>query len=534
MARKNNKGFSIVEIVIAITILSLLLIPIVTQIGQTFRTNRQTKRQQLANDNAIYIMEDFQKSSLDELMDKYGHVDDGDKESAEDYSEVDVPCNVYDESGNLKDTVSYKARIYPIDSVDLGHENTTFARTVVLDDLSSCLLDKGYRMTTSSLSMTDFMVNDEGNTIKINDKGLITDAVCETATAVGNPNEINLGNMQNMDSTKVAIIGGNATNFDAQAESGFYSLAMNKLKEEDYDSWKQAMYQSSSDSVFNQYYNLDNTSKLTHIYIDEGKDPDDKKYYLVSVDVTYKNSSVADTKEVKRWSDELTYNVYSQKFYTEQCPAVYFEYQPYTAEANYYGSDSTSVETMNNVIYGLDDYIIVENYVKDAKIYLYKPYNDQMNVYSGLTGYETVTEPVMDPDTGMQAVDAEGNPISKIIDDYYVFYRNKSKTDMVNIHIGSETGTGYTTHPAAIYTNIWTDEFSTTAFSGVNLPEYEMIKENADGTHTKGICKNFDGSINKLSDDTRSLARLFTVRVYLTPDDSGANPVSLTGAKGEN
>ncbi len=32
MARKNNKGFSVVEIVIAIAILSLLLVPIVTQI----------------------------------------------------------------------------------------------------------------------------------------------------------------------------------------------------------------------------------------------------------------------------------------------------------------------------------------------------------------------------------------------------------------------------------------------------------------------------------------------------------------------
>ena len=65
MARKNNKGFSVVEIVIAITILSLLLVPIVTQISQTFKTSRMAKQQQYVMDDAVYLMEDFQKSSME-------------------------------------------------------------------------------------------------------------------------------------------------------------------------------------------------------------------------------------------------------------------------------------------------------------------------------------------------------------------------------------------------------------------------------------------------------------------------------------
>ena len=100
MARKNNKGFSIVEIVIAIAILSVLLVPIVTQIGQTFRTSRQTKLQQLSNDDAIYLMEDFQRSSLDELDAKYGNAVDGDTHSAQDVIKKPAQCEIFDETGS--------------------------------------------------------------------------------------------------------------------------------------------------------------------------------------------------------------------------------------------------------------------------------------------------------------------------------------------------------------------------------------------------------------------------------------------------
>lgn len=46
MAKNKNKGFTVVEIVIAIAILTLLLTPIVEQLAQTMRTNRIAKEQQ--------------------------------------------------------------------------------------------------------------------------------------------------------------------------------------------------------------------------------------------------------------------------------------------------------------------------------------------------------------------------------------------------------------------------------------------------------------------------------------------------------
>ena len=495
MARKDNKGFSIVEIVIAITILSLLLVPIVTQISQTFKTNRQTRRQQLANDDAIYVMEDFQKSTLGELETKYSAP-----------SSEEITCKIYDETGSdTGDTVKYTANIYTLSDVELGHENTVYTRKVIMDDLSLALLNEGYRMTVNSVELAGFEVNDEGNTVKYDSNGRITDVVCTTTTPVNNPNKVNLGNMQNMDSTKVAIIGGNAANFDAQAEQGFYSLALNKMKETDKPSWDQAMYSSLSDSVLNQYYNLDNTKKVTRIYIDQLTDDTGNDYYQVSVGITYKNTTVTDTANPKRWSDELAYNVYSQKFYMDECPAVYFEYQPYTAESSY-GSGI--------MYYTSDDYLIVENYVDDAKIYLYKPVQDQMQVYSGRDG-------AVKDGSGNIIYDTNGNV------EAYEFYTSSSGTTPVKIHICDEDGT----KPATVYTNIKIADFDTAAHAVIS----DLLKnKETGGIQTASSTKDFAGELKKLSEDQRLQERIFTIRVYLTTDDSAANDISITGAKGEN
>ena len=69
MARNKNKGFSIVEIVIAIAVLTLLLTPIVKQLAQTMRTNRIAKEQQYANENAQYVLEYIQNTPQEVMLD---------------------------------------------------------------------------------------------------------------------------------------------------------------------------------------------------------------------------------------------------------------------------------------------------------------------------------------------------------------------------------------------------------------------------------------------------------------------------------
>ncbi len=496
MARKNNKGFSIVEVIIAITILSLLLVPIINQISQTFRTSRNAKKQQYVTDNAVYLMEDFQKSSLEELELKYGTALKDTK-----------TCQVYDSTGTAISgaEVTYHYLDYPVESIKLGTDQSNFTRKVVLDDLTACLMaydagedalsgeQYGYKMALLDDDLSGFERNSEGYQVKYDTDGFVVGVACELTDRISNPNTINLGNMQNLDSTKVAIIPGSATNFDAQADTAFFSIMMERLKEVDYASWQQAMIHSDNDSVLNQYYNLENTKKLTKIYIDEAMEGTDQTY-TVSVDVAYQNNLNISGNAYNAYCE---YNVYSQKFYMDECPAVYIEYQPYAVDS-----------TATSVTYAANDYILVDNYVDGAKIYLYKPADDQMNLISGVadTGH-------LDGDTTV-----------------YTFYRTKGSSNKVNIHVCSlnkkldEHGNAISED---IYTNIDKSNFNTTKFT-----EFSSVEANDSSANERD---DF-GTIKLLSEDERRNDRLFTINVTLTPDadDISSNSVHLTGAKGEN
>lgn len=490
MARKNNKGYSVIEIVIAITILSLLLVPIVAQISQTFKTSRMAKQQQYVTDNAIYLMEDFQKSSMDELETKYG---------APVEKPETVVCEVFKADGSSTGAkVKYHAYRYSIGEVELGPENKKYDRYVVLDDLENALKGEaatsteGYKMKQMTTAPDGYDLTSEGYAVKYDTNGYITSAICETTTLVQNPNDVNLGNMQNMDSSKVAIVPGTSANFDDQADKAFFALAMEDLRKKNPEAWKQAMNHTGNDSVLNQQYSLNENIKLTKVYICEELDMStNKKYYVVSVDVYYYNDTIKKT---------LSYNVFSQKFYTNECPATYIEYQPYAAEAS-----------TTSVIYAPVDYIMIDNYVDGAKVYLYKPFGDQMNVTEGVSGYSDA-------------------------DKMYTFYQQSSKTNKVTIHLCNlnkyqSTKNGVAVSSSNVYTNIDTSTFDVS-------PIPDTIFGDVVGATSEASIKGrseYTG-LKKLSEDERFQSRLYTINVTLTPqeDEAGSNEVRFTGAKGEN
>ena len=494
MARKNNKGFSVVEIVIAITILSLLLVPIVTQISQTFKTSRMAKQQQYVMDDAVYLMEDFQKSSMDELETKYG---------APSVKPEDVECKVYTADGSdTGKTVKYRAYKYTLSNVKMGPEQKEYTRVVILDDLDTALkgcsagTGLGYKMADTATAPSGFTLNSEGHAVKYDESGYISGVVCDTTDLVKNPNDVNLGNMQDMDSSKVAIVPGTSANFDAQVQKAFFALAMDNLRETSPDDWDVAMGHAEGDSVLNTKYSLDSNIKLTKVYINKENDASKgTDYYIVSVDVYYYNSNLNKT---------LSYNVFSQKFYMDECPATYIEYQPYAAE-----SDSSYV------IYAANEYFMVDNYVEDAKIYLYKPYNDQMMKTSGVN----------------VSSDATGETL-------YKFYTQSDKATPVTIHLcslNSYKGKGDNGEEklegepvtSNIYTNIDKSNFDTAVIDD----KFTDVKAKKSSSSRRAYT-----GLKYLSEDERFQSRLYTINVTLTPvkDEAGSNAVTFTGAKGEN
>lgn len=540
MAKNKNKGFTLIEIMIAIAILSILLVPIMKQFAQTLDTSRRAKELQYLNENAGYILELSQRENLAKVAiathsDAAKEADNIKLKSTP--TENTIPCQVYNIDGSevagAGGTVTYKATRYELNDAELGIKNNVYERTVITDDLSAKLASvnasgNGYKvaygLTDADLANfpSGFELTNEGSIVRYNSEGFVNGVACYSTATVKNPNDTNLGNMQDLDATKVAIIPGTAQSFDAQADSQFFSITMDRLKREDYDSWVQAMMHESSDSVLNTIDYDNAIQKLTKIYVDKndnGTPSDDTDdYYIIKADVYYKNTYQFDINGgSSSVSDEavLSYNVFSQKFYTDRCPDIYFEYQPYTTSYVYGAAPS--------VRYAENDDIMIDNYAINpdsdgdgnpdlVKLYLYKPTADQRNTASGIT------------------------------DNNHAYYVSNASTNKVKINLYRANSKG---HPVDIYTNLYKTSM------GVNVVDPEQFKVNArttidtvvtdsprPGDKADAVRYNYSyNNIKLIEEDTRYSDRLLTVTVKLTPKDSDnriVTEIKLTGAKGEN
>lgn len=568
MAKTNNKGFTLIEIVIAVAILSILLTPILKQFANTLETSRKAKALQQANETAVYEMEEFQTVTKEKLDDKYG----------DPTVHTDMVVRLLDTDGTeITSTLKYSAYEYKLDDRKIGAKQDVYSNVVVLDDLSNKIRAYGgesatkhykvaYNLTDADLGKfgTGFTLTNEGSIVEYNDAGFVTAIVCTDKNANGtpvsyveNPNEVNLGNMHNLDKNAVALVMGGTSSFDSEAFSALFSKAMDHLRELDYESWQQALLNVDNESILSQD-SMNNSKRLIKIYADKAVDSTTgKDCYIVKVDVyyDYNYSLVVKGEKKSDFHDMVSFTVFSQKFFTKEPPEIYFEYQPYCIS----GANS------KNAIYQTNDYILFDNYVDECKVYLYKPYKDQQNYDANIDNYYKMVD-----------TDGDGTPDSK--EEYYTYYTDKAKTQKVKIHLASKNANtalsldsdGNVLDTDAmdrvyVFTNLDVNgyeegsadaQFVSDAFGGTfdyvkgekesrssvedamaaKYLKYELGQKyttntkQSDGSVTNGSMK----VLYTLSEDTREAERLYTVTVKLTPDKENLNTVRLSGAKGAN
>ena len=568
MAKTNNKGFTLIEIVIAVAILSILLTPILKQFANTLETSRKAKALQQANETAVYEMEEFQTVTKEELDDKYG----------DPTVHTDMVVRLLDTDGTeITSTLKYSAYEYKLDDRKIGAKQDVYSNVVVLDDLSNKIRAYGgesatkhykvaYNLTDADLGKfgTGFTLTNEGSIVEYNDAGFVTAIVCTDKNANGtpvsyveNPNEVNLGNMHNLDENAVALVMGGTSSFDSEAFSALFSKAMDHLRELDYESWQQALLNVDNESILSQD-SMNNSKRLIKIYADKAVDSTTgKDCYIVKVDVyyDYNYSLVVKGEKKSDFHDMVSFTVFSQKFFTKEPPEIYFEYQPYCVS----GANS------KNAIYQTNDYILFDNYVDECKVYLYKPYKDQQNYDANIDNYYKMVD-----------TDGDGTPDSK--EEYYTYYTDKAKTQKVKIHLASKNSNtalsldsdGNVLDTDAmdrvyVFTNLDVNgyeegsadaQFVSDAFGGTfdyvkgekesrssveDAMAAKYLKYELGQKYTTNI-KQSDGSVTNgsmkvlytLSEDTREAERLYTVTVKLTPDKENLNTVRLSGAKGAN
>lgn len=569
---KNNKGFSLIEIVIAIAILTLLLTPVMQQFAQTMRTSRLAKEQQYINEEAVYALEEAQVVSNDvdddQLNDIYvqNSLDTGLPYS----SRTDaVECEIVDATGNLICKVNYNVTTYKTENIEIGARNTLYNKIVKVDDLSAQVKgvsnpsattatasDAGYSIMYNldkgdlSALPDGYELTNEGSIVQYDTNGNVCKVVCSTDYYVGNPNSTNLGNMQNLDLDTVALINGNSAMFDSQAEDAIFAKQLEMLKELDYNSWDQAIKHTQGESVISACIKDEPVKKVTKLYVDS-KTEAGKDCYIVKMDVYYistfdlykidENGNSSELADGKGKEVVLEYNVFSQKFFTKKCPDIYFEYQPFI-------SVKTSDATGHSVTYAEDDYIVIDNYVDGVKLYMYKPSSDAQNVASGATGYTsdsyvyTKTAPTatvrnnvsayqtFKKDNAVRIHIAKAN--SSVEDKFTTIYTNLD-TNAINdngtVVYNPKLSNVQTTNQAVQFycdNNMYTD----TGLYNIVANKY-VVSDNA--SMGKDKVQFNSAYIKSLNDDTRTEDRLKSVTVIMEPVSANTNTVRLTGAKGE-
>ena len=67
MVRMKNKGFSLIEVIVAVAILTLLMAPILVQVSKTLSNSAAAKERQYAVENAEYVLNYVQEAETARL-----------------------------------------------------------------------------------------------------------------------------------------------------------------------------------------------------------------------------------------------------------------------------------------------------------------------------------------------------------------------------------------------------------------------------------------------------------------------------------
>ncbi|MBQ9233853.1 MAG: hypothetical protein IJ167_07450, partial [Lachnospiraceae bacterium] len=436
MTKNRNKGFSLIDVIIAVAVLSILVTPILMQVIQTIRTSAAAKERQTAVDNAQYIMEYFQAESFENpisesiVMQGDGKANIVSSTELEEekvvlfkLSGTDVDFAI-EEAGlpnEEKSTLTYKIKDYRLSNSQFGRNKNEYSRIVEVDDMDINIRSKKYQIKrdftdseknailgqTVSLGFdVDDLDDDFSGKWELMSDGSIV--VIKNIDATGtegsatfdhivavlveespydsyiNPNDISVGNARNIKDAAEGghdvIIPGTTSDYDKTAYKTFFGDQMLKYQEEDFNGWQESVLQEYGD--FETATINKNNQKFPYRFITVSvTKPFPDKYenvYNVRCEVNYYFDYMV-TGDITG-EDTLSYTIYDQTFEADSNPNIYLYYEPFICQV------------VNNDVsesyYAPADYIGVYNdyLCKDSRLYLIKPDKSQLRMVEWLSG----------------------------------------------------------------------------------------------------------------------------------------------------
>lgn len=370
MKKSNNRGVSLIEILIAVVVFVICITPIINQLGAGIRLGQKADDQQAATDYGKSVSESIKQMNLDKIVDlKKGYCD---YNALADMLELDpsapvtlgMSCDFYsfdktciktDGAGNylneLDDTkvngLSTKIRkgshvkvasgVTPNMTIGTGPEYDSVTDIYkALDTINQtateqqALVRQYTIVSKTELNGRDYDVVMVLDNIPFAIKSLV-------GTSYTDPNSVNLGNMSSLNADTTAVII-STSNYDAVASSAYLASALSAL-EQSGNTAKATQLRNNTASVVNEFTSAA-VRPTKDIYITVSKGAGTYPY-KVECDVVYTGDRLKSVYGIPDSEVTLRYPAFSQSF--KEMPDVYLMYNQYIY-INNYGNDNIHID----------------------------------------------------------------------------------------------------------------------------------------------------------------------------------------------
>lgn len=338
MPKKNNKGFSMVEIIISVAIFAVLMIPIVSGIISSMKNTTTAKTLQYRNEFAENVMEYVKEESLVNILSGTY------LKSVGSYS-TSTSCDLFIEEGKL----SYDSSLTDIVKAvtKAGGSITPVQETQYNNNLYGSDREtypyETYTITGNVKLGTDHKQHVYKMEIS-NERYAEKEAeYAQDSKVFSNPNNLKLGVVEDLDYNKVALINGTIANYDSSVSNAFLTKKIEVLKEVDPDWYDIYTSQATSPDLFPN----DTVTRMIIISVTGSE----SKGYTVQCKLRYHDNCETRAKVAAKLAD----------YYIEYAP---FEYN-YEVDSSTGKAKLPNIYLMYNVCvyngkYSPDDYIVMD------------------------------------------------------------------------------------------------------------------------------------------------------------------------------
>lgn len=487
MKKANNRGVSLIEILIAVVVFTICITPIVMQLTTGIRIGNKAKDQQAATDYAKSIAETIKQLQLQEGYDSTN------------LSSLESALNITTGTLSAENTFySIKqdgttGSIIPANSTLKSYPGNSIAGGTNYNSVTDMYqilnaANKSLNAANKEALVRQYVFKGEANVeyrdydveITMNTEPYAIESL--TNANYTDPNSVNLNNLSDLDSNNEALIT-RASNYDSTATVSFYNATIAALQRSDSmeDQQKAVQIMNGNATIG------DSATKETIIEINPISDSTGNKYQI-TCNIVYTNT---DPLGVLGTEKSHTYGVFDQKF--QELPDVYLMYNQFVYGTSFQG-----------------DLITIKNNVKEkAKVYVIRTVADDSNIN--------------------QITTLEGSDNGNLIPTGKVQFRDDTNGSKYLYQTQFEIENDATIYPVEVYTNIPMHKddgtLNVVAKGASDDQNYKMtVKSNLAPTYI----------VRSLSEDERYSAqgRMYEITVKLTNKDTGAETVFDT-SKGD-